>query len=1493
MNKKLLLLLWLLCGTYTFAQFSKTHYIPPLIAPNGLVADQYLYISTPSLSEVNFKIIGSGGTVTTATVSRNSPFEQLIGSGTNTQLFIPSGQSGKVQDRGLIIEAEDLIYVSVRCNAGYDSGRRVYSHAGGLVSKGNSALGQSFRLGAMTNPLYDGSLLNFASIMATENNTRITIENIENGTRLSNGNLVSGPITAVLDKNESYVIAMSNLPGSSIPSNSSKLIGGLVISDKPVVVNSGSIGGSNSTAVNQNGDPSGRDLGFDQIVPLAKTGKEYVFIKGIGTNDLERVILVAHYDNTKVYINGDSTPSFTLDQGEYTSALDGSYFLEGNLYIKTSEAVFAYQCMAGRASPANQNLFFVPPLNCSTPNTVDNIPFINSIGQVRFNGAINIVTETAATVLVNDQPIGSAAVPITGNPNFVRYTVPNLSGNIAVKSSKQVYVSYYGTNGDASYGGYYSGFDLKPEIVSSKIALSNSACIPNVSLKINTLSSYDTFQWFKDDIILSSETQNSYTPTQPGFYQVKGSISGCVSDVFSDKIPVSECPGNWDNDQANDNIDLDYDNDGISNCNESYADQPIDLHLPSSGQIRIGSYSNSYTSELSGSNPQAIPAFTGLSDGKFVTEVLAGKENWISYKLNFAQPINIRLSYVSSADPSELLNPNSEYIINSDINKTITVLNPSNQLLIDTNYDGVYESGVTQFSSFEIRFRLNGSSPLAADSGTFNFYSHQSRSLKITHKNLLDNASNKASFSLQASCVPKDSDGDGIPDQLDYDSDNDGIPDLIENQIKPIGLSHTDSNNDGIDEIFPLNTLPLDTDGDHIPDYLDLDSDNDGIYDLEESASAATDANADGVLDDSAFGWNGLADSLEKNNADSGTLTYTVADTDGDGLPNHTEADSDNDACSDTLEAGFSDPNQDGMLGSAALSVNDKGLVSSRSNGYTTPNPNYILSTPIIIRIQPENQNVCEFQSGTIRIDSNAESFQWQISRDNGTSWTSLDNNAVYSGVNTPALSISTVHTGLMANRYRVLLNRANFSCGPIASASAKLLLLALPIVRTGLNLVQCDDDTDGSTSFNLTEKNSSISSNYAQERFSYYTTLDGASSKDPSKLISNPQAYSSTNNSIWVRVENATDCFSVAQLNLIVSTTQITSSIKRTFKSCDDAPDDKDGISSFDFRAIIGDMQQLLPGPRSNYSITFYESQADALSETNAIANPANYRNSTAQLQQIWGRVDSSLDNSCFGLGNYATLEVLPKPNLDGSKLQSLSNKVCSNLTDFYLDLYAAFADNSPTNQYRYNWTKDQNPISNETTEHLSVNQIGQYTVEVSNMEEAGCSRTQSLVVEASDIAKINAVEISDLSDSNTVEASVSGPGSYYFSLDTPNGPFQESNYFDRVPPGIHELYVQDKYGCGTISKTIAVLGIPKFFTPNNDGLNDNWNIIGVNNTFNANAKIYIFDRYGKQLRDIAPLGDGWDGTYMGAALPKDDYWYHIQLDDGKQLKGHFSLQR
>jgi hypothetical protein len=305
-----------------------------------------------------------GGSTISGTVNKKTPYRYSIGNGDNTQLFESSSNTGKVINKGFIIESEGLIYANIRTNSGG------FNQAGGLVSKGISGLGKRFRAGAMLNSSNIVGLLNFFSVLATENNTKITISNIPNGTVLANGSSFAGPETIDLNKNESYILAINGNTGSN-------LIGALIESDKNIVVNSGSFGGTNDPTNNTN---AGRDVGFDQIVGADKIGTEYIFIKGQGTDVLERVLLIADTDNTEIYVNGSTTSIATIQAGQ-KYILDGSQFVNNNIYIKTSKNVFAYQSIGERLSNANQNLFFVPPLNCSTPKIVDNIPQINLIGS--------------------------------------------------------------------------------------------------------------------------------------------------------------------------------------------------------------------------------------------------------------------------------------------------------------------------------------------------------------------------------------------------------------------------------------------------------------------------------------------------------------------------------------------------------------------------------------------------------------------------------------------------------------------------------------------------------------------------------------------------------------------------------------------------------------------------------------------------------------------------------------------------------------------------------------------------------------------------------------------------------------------------------------------------------------------------------------------------------------------------------------------------------
>ncbi|MBV1923728.1 MAG: T9SS type B sorting domain-containing protein, partial [Flavobacteriaceae bacterium] len=145
-----------------------------------------------------------------------------------------------------------------------------------------------------------------------------------------------------------------------------------------------------------------------------------------------------------------------------------------------------------------------------------------------------------------------------------------------------------------------------------------------------------------------------------------------------------------------------------------------------------------------------------------------------------------------------------------------------------------------------------------------------------------------------------------------------------------------------------------------------------------------------------------------------------------------------------------------------------------------------------------------------------------------------------------------------------------------------------------------------------------------------------------------------------------------------------------------------------------------------------------------------------------------------------------------------------------------------------------------------------------------------------------------------HVIHASVEdGLGEYVFQLD--DGAFQEGDVFIDVLPGLHVVTIKDINGCGSVEIELSVIDFPQFITPNQDGYHDTWNIIGIA-TGDPTAKIYIFDRFGKLLKQISPLGEGWDGNYNGNPLPSSDYWFKVEYTENdiqKEFKGHFTLKR
>jgi gliding motility-associated-like protein len=148
------------------------------------------------------------------------------------------------------------------------------------------------------------------------------------------------------------------------------------------------------------------------------------------------------------------------------------------------------------------------------------------------------------------------------------------------------------------------------------------------------------------------------------------------------------------------------------------------------------------------------------------------------------------------------------------------------------------------------------------------------------------------------------------------------------------------------------------------------------------------------------------------------------------------------------------------------------------------------------------------------------------------------------------------------------------------------------------------------------------------------------------------------------------------------------------------------------------------------------------------------------------------------------------------------------------------------------------------------------------------------------------------DFSDNPSITVNIANPSNYLYELD--NDILQDSNIFYNVSYGFHSVRVYDINGCGQNEQDIIVINYPKFFTPNGDGYNEYWNVIGLENQ--PNAKLYIFDRYGKLLKQLSTNGQGWDGTFNGQQLPSTDYWFTVEYSNGssqKIFRAHFSLIR
>ena len=440
----------------------------------------------------------------------------------------------------------------------------------------------------------------------------------------------------------------------------------------------------------------------------------------------------------------------------------------------------------------------------------------------------------------------------------------------------------------------------------------------------------------------------------------------------------------------------------------------------------------------------------------------------------------------------------------------------------------------------------------------------------------------------------------------------------------------------------------------------------------------------------------------------------------------------------------------------------------------------------------------------------------------------------------------------------------------------ANLYIEHIPTAYAISSFRECDDDDDGSYPFDTSRVYQELTQGQINISVSYYDT-------NYNLLFTGvlPNPYSSNDQKIIARVENnpssnTPSCYEETEIEFVVDDTPNFNPIP-TLILCDDSDGILDDKAIFNTQSIETD---ILDG-QTDIVFAYYDSDGNTLPSP----LPPFFTTSSTSIRV---ELISTINNSCVSEG-FVDFEVIKNPSFDLDQQAVL----CLNEGAVNIEV------RSPGDDYSYMWEHiDENNAVTVvgTTPSLSVSKGGWYTLTATSLGSLACTTSKRIEVLTSELAKLSEKDIvigGFSSTENTIEILVDnlGVGDYEYALD--NLIFQDQPNFINVRPGMRTVSVRDKVGCGVSQVQVGVVGYYKYFSPNNDGINDTWQILGLKTTFNSLSNVYIYDRYGRFLAQISGPDETWDGSYQGQPLPADDYWFRLELEDGRVYTGHFSLMR
>lgn len=443
------------------------------------------------------------------------------------------------------------------------------------------------------------------------------------------------------------------------------------------------------------------------------------------------------------------------------------------------------------------------------------------------------------------------------------------------------------------------------------------------------------------------------------------------------------------------------------------------------------------------------------------------------------------------------------------------------------------------------------------------------------------------------------------------------------------------------------------------------------------------------------------------------------------------------------------------------------------------------------------------------------------------------------------------------------------------------------------LDLAVCDDvSADRQAQFDLTVHQSMLIANQAGATITYH--LSDADAHAGTGAIISPTAFTNTQTPqvIHMRIAYAvTGCYSTAAFTIMVNPLPAFNNPQGI--TLDQEECDADNIDDSSYIFNLNKHVRLLRGSQQNINVTFHTTRTDADGGTAHIANPNAFRN-TVNPQTVYMRF-TNIATGCHAVQEFTVtvVEVLDAGMPDDLYVCDTYENGQNTFSLMQND--AAMKNGQPATTVSYYRTQaDAQNRQNRLPANYTNSQPYIPQTIWARLDNAGGCWGHDIKSFTLNIMRLPVIEytvsIKDFTvDRNSITINITNPENYMYSLDGIT--YQEHPVFDNLMSGLHKIFIRSKNECTTIDEELVILNYPKFFSPNQDGYNETWHIPYLSRF--PKSKVYIFDRYGKLITGYNGMHPGWDGTYNGHRLPATDYWFALELEDGRIIKSHFSLIR